>query len=248
MTMNHTPQGDRPEPDALIALYRDATANDGGPGESARDKVLAHAREQALKRSQPPVRREAANDRRWLRHALGGLAVMGVVGWLTMQHLQEPNAPQLDKPAPAAMQPAPAPVPASVPAPAPAKETERESAADAVRLAPPVAAQAKRAPGMASKPAPEVHKRMQQQPEPEAVHDAPTAHSTAASPAPADMSGNKSMETPAPAVVELPACEDDMDAAALAEQARRIKLRDEARAAHQPLPEPAPICRPAGKK
>ena len=42
-----------------------------------------------------------ATARRGLRQALGGLAAIGLVGWLTLHHLDEPGAPQLDSPAPA---------------------------------------------------------------------------------------------------------------------------------------------------
>ena len=59
---------------------------------------------------------------------------------------------------------------------------------------------------------------------------------------------HKSLSRAKPAAKVLPDCDENMDADALAEQARRIKSRDEARAAGQPLPEPVPICKPLPPK
>jgi hypothetical protein len=42
----------------------------------------------------------------------------------------------------------------------------------------------------------------------------------------------------------LPYCDPTMPADAQAEQARRIKAREQAQSAGKPLPEPAPVCRP----
>jgi hypothetical protein len=47
------------------------------------------ARQRAAAVGQQPTERmdkPAANDRFWLRHALGGLAAVGLVGWLMLQH------------------------------------------------------------------------------------------------------------------------------------------------------------------
>ena len=61
-------------------------------------------------------------------------------------------------------------------------------------------------------------------------------------------------ETAPPAIAEhraangkakpLPYCDPTMSAAAQAEQARRIKAREDAQAAGKPLPDPAPVCKP----
>ncbi len=113
--------------DPLVQLYRQATAHDTGPSPAASARILARARQQAQAASanhtsQPaPVdtntgtthnarfNGEPANDHRWLRHALGSLAAIGLVGWLTLQHLNEPGAPQLDSPAPASATTEPTP-------------------------------------------------------------------------------------------------------------------------------------------
>ena len=104
---NGTHPSDQDRPDRLVELYRDATANDAGPDNAARDRVLAYAREQAAKRAASAVplpashkTGKAANDSHWLRHALGSIAAIGLVGWLTMQHLDQPSAPQFDSATP----------------------------------------------------------------------------------------------------------------------------------------------------
>ena len=84
------------KPDALRDLYHEAVADDRGPSAASRAAILAHARQQAQElarkarepapQSAKPAAKPAANDRLWLRHALGGLAAVGVVGWLMMQH------------------------------------------------------------------------------------------------------------------------------------------------------------------
>ena len=299
MTIDRTPQ-DKGASDPLVELYRDAVKDDAGPSAASRENVLAHAREQAAKRARSnpelepaklakqPDRREAANDRRWLRQALGSLAIIGVVGWLTMQHLEEPGAPQLDKAAPASVQQAPA-------APAPV----HEPSAAAVQEAAPVAADVGRNSSMTSKPAPTpsapmAKKQMERAEEkieravPQAAPAPAPAPLPAPSPAPAqspapapviqkdeamsapqsappaaasegvrDSSAmrerantmdHKSLSRAKPAAKVLPDCDENMDADALAEQARRIKARGEAQAAGQPLPEPAPICKPLPPK
>ncbi|QIL69667.1 hypothetical protein G7048_04360 [Diaphorobacter sp. HDW4B] len=295
MTIERTPQ-DKGASDSLVELYRDAVKDDAGPSAASREKVLAYAREQAEKRARSnpklepakvakqPDRREAANDRRWLRQALGSLAIIGVVGWLTMQHLEEPGAPQLDQVAPASVQQAPV-------SPAPAQEPS----AGAVQEAAPVAADAERKSNMAAKPvptpsAPMAKKQMERAEEKveRAVPQAAPAPLPAPLPAPAQspaaapvlqkdevMSApqaappaaaseaargpsamrerantldHKSLSRAKPAAKVLPDCDESMDADALAEQSRRIKSRDEARVAGQPLPEPAPICKPLPPK
>lgn len=104
-------------PDALVQLYREASAQDAGPSTTSTAQILAHARAQAAQalaaeavqaatpedlRSTPkqdaPLRGEAANDRRWWLQALGSLAAIGLVSWLALLHLHEPGAPQLDAP------------------------------------------------------------------------------------------------------------------------------------------------------
>ena len=84
------------KPDALRDLYHEAVADDRGPSAASRAAILAQARQQAqelarkarepVPQSAKPAAKPAANDRLWLRHALGGLAAVGVVGWLMMQH------------------------------------------------------------------------------------------------------------------------------------------------------------------
>ena len=80
------------KPDALRDLYHEAVADDRGPSAASRAAILAHARQQAqeiarkAREPAPQSAKPAANDRLWLRHALGGLAAVGVVGWLMMQH------------------------------------------------------------------------------------------------------------------------------------------------------------------
>lgn len=81
-------------PDALRGIYRDAVAQDRGPSVESSAAILAHARQQAKVLGQKARESErprvstqpAANDRHWLRHALGGLAAVGLVGWLMLQH------------------------------------------------------------------------------------------------------------------------------------------------------------------
>lgn len=85
------------KPDALRELYLDAVSEDRGPSPQSTEAILAHARQRAAEANQPavmPVRvtvgqqdsKPAANERFWLRHALGGLAAIGLVGWLMLQH------------------------------------------------------------------------------------------------------------------------------------------------------------------
>ena len=99
MTTDNSPQR---KPDALRDIYLDAVANDRGPSAQSTEAVLAHARQQAAVAASQPAALSAAqvqaqdklklkptpaaNDRYWLRHALGGLAAVGLVGWLMLQH------------------------------------------------------------------------------------------------------------------------------------------------------------------
>ncbi|QIL78884.1 hypothetical protein G7047_02285 [Diaphorobacter sp. HDW4A] len=279
-TENHATDGSAD--DQLVALYREAVAEDRGPSADSRERVLARAREMAARRAEAASvqaqkpRGEAANDRRWLRHALGSVAMIGLVGWLTLQHLDEPGAPQLDTApvsAPAASAPMPEP-PAQAPAeaekktnraedsmnsaviPKPAPERVREKAAAkeerALREEAPAAASA--APELRRMPAPQSAPAPVPVPAPAPAPAAEVAPSAADSSAPAALSGaarrdslsnNKVMRQGNAALKPLPICDADMDPEALAEQTRRIKARDEALAQSQPLPESAPICRPA---
>ncbi|GAB2818341.1 hypothetical protein GCM10027276_19730 [Comamonas piscis] len=115
---------DRKRPDALVDLYREASAEDAGPSAASSAQILAHARAKAapgpattpndldkVDEQGQPFRGEAANDRRWWLQALGSLAAIGLVSWLALQHLNEPGAPQLD--APQMDSPAPPPPPAA---------------------------------------------------------------------------------------------------------------------------------------
>ena len=77
------------KPDVLRELYQQAVADDRGPSAQNSDAILARAKQRAAAASQDrakPQRQPAANDRFWLRHALGGLAAIGLVGWLMLQH------------------------------------------------------------------------------------------------------------------------------------------------------------------
>ena len=301
----------------------------------------------------------AAHDRRWLRQALGSLAAIGLVGLLTLHHLDEPGAPQLDSPAPASAT-APAesaapPVAASAPAsPAtmapnagavtsaesdskqkmalpPANQADiainREASSDAsaasrMRSASPVAANrsaeaevamAKKAearqaaaeksmaiaaapaampappqavaPAPASAPPPAMARAPQLEersaatgkeapprrapssgagmaaapasiaaaaPAPAPMADITTADAAAASESPAQAERpartNANASAAKPTAKPLPYCDEAMAPDAQSEQIRRIKARDEAKAAGKPLPEPAPVCRPLPKK
>ena len=76
-------------PDVLRELYQQAVADDRGPSAQSSDAILARAKQRAAAASQEsakPQSQPAANDRFWLRHALGGLAAVGLVGWLMLQH------------------------------------------------------------------------------------------------------------------------------------------------------------------
>lgn len=95
MTTDNSPQR---KPDALRDIYQDAVANDRGPSAQSTEAILAYARQRASATKDPhvsmttaqtlgkPKPAPAANDRFWLRHALGGLAAVGLVGWLMLQH------------------------------------------------------------------------------------------------------------------------------------------------------------------
>ena len=77
-----TPPGNG-KPDALRELYHEAVAEDRGPSAQSSAAILERARQRA---AGAPADQPAANDRYWLRHALGGLAAVGLVGWLMLQH------------------------------------------------------------------------------------------------------------------------------------------------------------------
>lgn len=92
--------------DALRDIYLDAVAEDRGPDAASSERILAHARRRAAQahglgsaaeagdepagRKAPDTRdfvgKPEANERHWRRHALGGLAALGLVGWLMLQH------------------------------------------------------------------------------------------------------------------------------------------------------------------
>ncbi|MGE8443909.1 MAG: hypothetical protein ACN6OS_20170, partial [Comamonas testosteroni] len=83
-----TPSGDD-KPDALRELYHEAVAQDRGPSAQSSAAVLDRARQRAAgvgQQPSEPMDKPAANDRFWQRHALGGLAAVGLVGWLMLQH------------------------------------------------------------------------------------------------------------------------------------------------------------------
>ncbi|MGU3628746.1 hypothetical protein [Comamonas sp. C24C] len=77
-----TPPGND-KPDVLRELYHEAVAEDRGPSAQSSAAILERARQRA---AGTPAEQPAANDRYWLRHALGGLAAVGLVGWLMLQH------------------------------------------------------------------------------------------------------------------------------------------------------------------
>ena len=82
MRTDNSQGGDKP--DALREAYLNAVADDRGPSTQSSAAILAHARQRAESMANPapeksaefikPSARPAANDRFWLRHALGGLA------------------------------------------------------------------------------------------------------------------------------------------------------------------------------
>ena len=88
------------KPDTLRELYLEAVSEDRGPSESSSAAIRAHAEKRAQEYARAPQQprqpeaapsvslptKPAANDRFWLRHALGGLAAVGLVGWLMLQH------------------------------------------------------------------------------------------------------------------------------------------------------------------
>ena len=91
MSQTHDSSLQSSKPDALRDLYHEAVAEDRGPSAQSRAAILEHARQQAAeyarKAKEPELlNKPAANDRLWLRHALGSLAAVGLVGWLMMQH------------------------------------------------------------------------------------------------------------------------------------------------------------------
>ena len=304
---NGTKPSDQDKPDRLLELYRDATANDAGPDNAARDRVLAYAREQAAKRAASAVplpashkTGKAANDSHWLRHALGSIAAIGLVGWLTMQHLDQPSAPQFDSATPTVRSNSgvSAPVPPAIDSEAPeAPESSRKKETQETISAPEKPAQMRAAPARApvqadqaaqqdAMPAPATT-ATPASPAPAAARSESLSNGGAPAPAPAaEMNAAPPAPAPAPAAAatapaaaakatrqapaalgdsskaklgssaekdseineltqRLPTCDAAMEPEALAEQSRRIKARTDAQTTGQPLPEPAPICRPA---
>lgn len=145
-----TPSGDD-KPDALRELYHEAVAQDRGPSAQSSAAVLDRARQRAAgvgQQPSEPMDKPAANDRFWQRHALGGLAAVGLVGWLMLQHgawwsgpdagsgsssevVAEPAQPaDID---PAAQASAPAPAIASAPAAADASAARSAQLAEKSR-------------------------------------------------------------------------------------------------------------------
>lgn len=237
MTDRTTPHG-TPAPgadgrDALRALYEEGVEGeevDGGPSQEARDRILAYAREKAVQRASgaaaaPPAARqgaEAANDRHWLRHALGSLAVIGLVGWLVMQQFDQPPAElQMETSEPAATYPSsPAPANAEQAAPAPvvpAPDHAPARASVAPSEAPAAADREERSSSVPGDLSPRSAERSAAQAKRMQEAARPEANAAAAG---------------------LPDCDPGMGAAALAEQARRIEAQGDA-------PQlPAPVCRP----
>jgi Ankyrin repeats (many copies) len=80
------PMPDVPD-DALLARYREANAHDPlRPAPALRAAVLAHAQAHAhTAAAQARSQRPAANDGAWTWRALGGVAVLGLVGLLVLQ-------------------------------------------------------------------------------------------------------------------------------------------------------------------
>ncbi|MGE8318856.1 MAG: hypothetical protein ACN6O3_15580 [Comamonas sp.] len=132
--MNPNPPTTPAPADPLVQLYREATAEDRGPAEATRERVLEYAAAQARQRHTPSP---AANDGRWLRQALAGIAAIGVVGVLVLQHGQQAET-ESGSAGPAAELAAP---PADVPAPA-AAPAARSSAAGAPAARSPAATSA----------------------------------------------------------------------------------------------------------
>ena len=137
--MSITPESEQgSKPDVLRELYQQAVADDRGPSAQSSAAILARAKQRAADASQESVKPQsqpAANDRFWLRHALGGLAAVGLVGWLMLQHAAwwdgsdkgigvEPDT----RPAVVAESAAPAPAPAL--SPEPSQATADAAAAD----------------------------------------------------------------------------------------------------------------------
>lgn len=145
-----TPSSDD-KPDALRELYHEAVAEDRGPSAQSSAAVLDRARQRAAgvgQQPSEPMDKPVANDRFWQRHALGGLAAVGLVGWLMLQHgawwsgpdagsgsssevVAEPAQPaDID---PAAQASAPAPAIASAPAAADASAARSAQLAEKSR-------------------------------------------------------------------------------------------------------------------
>lgn len=144
--MSITPESEQgSKPDVLRELYQQAVADDRGPSAQSSAAILARAKQRAADASQEsakPQSQPAANDRFWLRHALGGLAAVGLVGWLMLQHAAwwdgsdkgigvEPDTRPAAVAEPAAPAPAPAPALSAEPNPAAADSGPSVAAEDA---------------------------------------------------------------------------------------------------------------------
>lgn len=135
--------------DALRDIYLDAVQDDAGPSAQSSERILAHARLPAQRANQIAERRleasaaakDAANDGFWLRHAVAGVAAIGLVGWLLVQHMAQWDGrgqAETAESAPGAI--------AHKPAPTALEESAgAEPAADAAHSKPSVSAAAARA-------------------------------------------------------------------------------------------------------
>lgn len=127
-----TPSGED-RPDVLRTLYHEAVAQDRGPSGQSSAAILAHARRRAAGMDSPLPGQSgtpAANDRFWLGRALGGLAAIGLAGWLMLQH-----AAWWDGPGKGPESGAPRSASADPPSAQTHKSTEREASVQA-ELAP----------------------------------------------------------------------------------------------------------------
>ena len=128
--------------DPLVSLYREAVAQDVGPGTQVREMLFAYAKSKAKDSSEgvstegqagadfngdksrraQTENQSAANDSYWRRHAFASVAAVAVVGWLFMHQLPVEEA---KPPRSASVE--------STSAPAPAAASTAESAADAAQ-------------------------------------------------------------------------------------------------------------------
>lgn len=242
-THSNTP--DNGAPDALVALYRSANAQDSsatGPSDTARDRVLAYACAQAAQRAATAAPAatfsgKPANEHRWLRQALGSMAALGLVGLLTLHHLDEPNAPQLDSPASSA----------NVPAPAPASAESAPITADSASA--PTKYEEKVAPAQAGSALPAIKSGVIERERAAAqTRKAPQRNASDNKMQQAEIAADTSAMAKAQSPHPLPDCDEHMPPEAQAAQIRRIQAQDKAKATGQPLPEPVPVCKPLPPK